>query len=337
MEASPKIPFDQFIGQLLDADHPLAPKYFYSLSDLEPEEIHALSRIWTQIPLWRRQAMMEDIEALSADDMLLSFVDFSILALQDTDADIRRQAVQSLWEYEENGLIPIFLRVVQEDSDAGVRAAAAGALGRYVYSGEIEELSAVIFKEIEDLLLSVAGGEDAPNVRRAALEALGFSSRAEVSAIIETAYASNEKNWIASALFAMGRSGNEKWKQQILAMLSHPTPVVRTEAARAAGELDLKETTQSLIELLDDPDDNVRMACIWSLSQLGGEGVRKILEDLLEESEDDDNLEFLESALENLEFTESMELMPLLDISEGEDGKDLELFEDLFDDEDPDD
>ena len=43
MEASPKIPFDQFIEQLLDADHPLAPKYFYSLSDLEPEEIHALS------------------------------------------------------------------------------------------------------------------------------------------------------------------------------------------------------------------------------------------------------------------------------------------------------
>lgn len=332
MEAPRKIPFDQFIGQLLDADHPLTPNYFYRLSDLEPDEIRALSEIWTQIPQWRRQAIMEDIETLSAEDMLLSFVDLSMLALHDEDATIRRQAVQSLWEYDQDQLAPIFMEMAQIDPDVDVRAAAAGALGRYVYDGEIEELSPDVLGKIEDLLLQVTRGEDAPKVRRAALEALGFSSREEVPALIETAYASSDKAWIASALFAMGRSGNERWIQQVLAMLSHPTPLVRMEAARAAGELDIKDATESLIELLDDPDDNTRLACIWSLSQLGGEGVRQILEDMAEEFEDDESLEFLESALDNLDFTESMDLMPLIDFGEDEEGEDLELYEEFYDD-----
>ena len=86
MEPSSRIPFDQFIEQLLDGDHPLPADYFYSLSDLEPEEIQALSEIWENIPSGARQAIMEDVETLSADDMLLSFVDFSRLALQDPDA-----------------------------------------------------------------------------------------------------------------------------------------------------------------------------------------------------------------------------------------------------------
>jgi HEAT repeat protein len=338
MKTSPKIPFDQFLKQLLDGDKPLAPDYFYSLSDLEPDEIRALSEIWKKIPLWRRQAIMEDAETLSAEDMLLTFVDLSILALQDSDAGIRRKAVQSLWEYDEEPLIPLFMAMVQKDPDTQVRAAAAGALGRYVFNGVLDELSPAVLNDIENLLLQVMHGDDDPIVRRSALEALGFSYREEIPALIEDAYASTDKAWIASALFAMGRSGNEKWKPQVLAMLEHPTPVVRTEAARAAGELDIKEATPILIELLEDPHENTHTACIWSLSQLGGEGVREILEGMLEEAEDDDDLDFLEAALDNLDFTESLDRMFLFELSEDEDGEDLQLYEEFFnEDEDLDD
>jgi HEAT repeat protein len=336
LEASQRIPFNQFIAQLQDADHPLAPNYFYLLSDLEPDETQALAEIWTQIPLWRRQSIMEDVEVLSANDMLLSFVDFSTLALQDENAGIRRQAVRSLWEYDEDKLAPVFMRMVQSDPDVEVRAAATSALGRYIYNGEIEELSPILLNQIEELLLQIIRGGDAPNVRRAALEALGFSSREEVPALIKSAYASKDKSWVASALFAMGRSCDEAWTQQVLAMLSHPSPQVRVEAVRAAGELEIKKATRSLIELLDDPDDDTRLACIWSLSQLGGEGVRQILEDLIEETEDEDSLEFLETALDNLDFTESIDLMPLFDFDEeDEDDEDLVYYED-FSEEDED-
>ena len=83
------------------------------------------------------------------------------------------------------------------------------------------------------------------------------------------------------------------------------------EAARAAGELEIKQTAQQLIELLDDADNKVRSASIWALSQIGGEGVRQSLERLLEQAEDYEDIDLLEAALDNLAFTEDIELFPI--------------------------
>ncbi len=299
-EPPENIPFEVLIKQLLDADQPLPADYFYRLSDLERDEQQSLQNAWRKIPLWRRQAIMEDVSDLSAEDMILSFIGCSLVAITDEEANIRRLAVQSLWEYDENELIPIFLRLLQEDTDPSVRAAAAGALGSFVYKGEIEELDQDIFHQIENFLLEIIQSEQPPIVRRSALEAVSFSSRAEVAELIKQAFASKEKEWKASALFAMGRSGDSKWRKQVLSMLEHTIPMIRMEAARAAGELELNEATESLIELLDDPDEETRMASIWSLSQLGGEGVQELLEELMDQSEGE-ILDFIASALDNLE------------------------------------
>lgn len=331
MPATKSIPFKQLLDQLLDADNPLPPRYFYRLSDLEGEELQQLSQVWDKIPLWRRQAIMEDIENLSTEDMLLSFISLASMATGDQDPGVRLQAVRSLWEYEERQLIPLYMKLVQKDSSAEVRASAAGALGRYIYAGEIEELPANTLKKIEELLLQVTQGQDEALVRRSALEALGYSSREEVRPLIEKAFASKEKTWLASALFAMGRSGDESWKPDVLAMLKHRSPLVRAEAARAAGELEIREAAPLLMELLDDPDDSIRLACIWSLSQVGGEGVRKALETLADEIEDEETLDLLEEALENLGFNETMPLIPLFDFGEtsNEDEGELEELDDL--------
>jgi len=56
--------------------------------------------------------------------------------------------------------------------------------------------------------------------------------------------------------------------------------------------------------LEDEDDDEVSGAAIWSLSQIGGEDVRTYLENLLDQSEDEEQTEFLEEALDNLSFTE---------------------------------
>jgi HEAT repeat protein len=125
-----------------------------------------------------------------------------------------------------------------------------------------------------------------------------------------------DKEWIASALFAMGRSANECWQDQVLAMLESNLPILRQEAARAAGELEIRDAVPLLIELLDDPDQNTRLASMWSLSQIGGEGVRDILEQLYEEADDDTEVDLLEASLDNLAFTEDSILMPFFDFPE---------------------
>ena len=209
--------------------------------------------------------------------------------------------------------------LMEKDPDEDVRAASATALGQYVFLGELEELPETTLRLIEDHLLDVLNGNDTTKVRRFALESLGYSSRDEVPPLIETAYASTDKGWVASALFAMGRSSNQEWKPKVLEMLGSKLPQLRCEAARAAGELEIAQARPALIELLKDTDENTRASSIWSLSQIGGKGVREALEALYEETEDDDELSLLDEALENLEFNESLELLPIIKVSEQDD------------------
>jgi HEAT repeat protein len=67
---------------------------------------------------------------------------------------------------------------------------------------------------------------------------------------------------------------------------------------------------------LRDEDDEVRAAAIWSLSQIGGERVAEALEAMLERTQDEDETELIEDALDNLTFTEDMRHFALLDIPE---------------------
>ena len=68
-----------------------------------------------------------------------------------------------------------------------------------------------------------------------------------------------------------------------------------------------------------DPDDKVSAASIWSLSQIGGVGIQEAFEELYDELVDDQKLEYLELAMDNLSFTDGMTLRPFLDISDLDD------------------
>lgn len=342
MQPPAAIPFQKLIDALLDAESPLNPRYLYRLSDLETPELELLQAAWPKVPAWRRQALLEDISELNESDTLLSYETLGRFAAQDQEAKVRLAAVHILWEFDEPSLIPIFIGMLTTDADSEVRAACASALGRFVYAGELDEIPRARMHSIEDALLGVVNGNDAVEVRRSALESLGYSSRDEVTPLVEKAFASDDKYWKASALFAMGRSANQRWQPTILSMLDSNLPLLRAEAARAAGELELSEAVPYLIELLDDPDDNTRQASIWSLSQIGGEGVREALQTLYEEAEDEEELDLLESALDNLTFNESLQLMPMFNFPETDDDEeedwyeeyDLEEMDDLLDDED---
>ncbi len=333
MPTPQKISFRQLLDALLDIDTPLNPRFLYRLSDMEEKELSMLTEIWPEVPAWRRKALLEDSEVLGDSDYLLSFEALATLALHDAEAGVRLPAVRILWEYENKDLLQTFLGMLAADSDPEVRAAAATALGQFVYLGELEELPVKTARQVEDHLLATLNGSDPDLVRRHALEALGFSNREEVVSLIQTAIESPDREWQASALFAMGRSGHEMWEGVVLDKLESQHPAYRVEAARAAGELELKDAVESLLDLLDDPNANVRTASIWSLSQIGGEGVRERLEALYEETDDEEEVEFISDALDNLEFTEDIQLLPLLDVPEpGVTEDELYLSDELFED-----
>ncbi|HVP20386.1 MAG TPA: HEAT repeat domain-containing protein [Anaerolineaceae bacterium] len=302
-----RVPFKQVVTDLLDKNKPFSPTHLHRFSDIDPADLASLRIAWPQVDLERRVSLMEDLEDLADSDTLVSFDDLARFALEDSDPRVRAVAIRLLWESDDSKLIPIFIKMMKSDPDEMVRAGAAGGLGMFVYLGELEEINSDQLERVENSLLAVYHGNDKPIVRRRALEALGYSGREEVSELIRTAFKSSDKDWQASALFAMGRSADESWSEYVLSRLNDPELEVRLEAVRAAGELELTEARLPLIEMVTDSEDldvDLRAAAVWALSQIGGEGVRSALEKLSESIEDDDEAFFVDEALDNLDFKE---------------------------------
>src|SRR5690606_36751293 len=106
----------------------------------------------------------------------------------------------------------------------------------------------------------------------------------------------------ASAVFAMGRTCDNRWNDIVLREIDNADPANRYEAARASGELEIKEAVPHLARLAQGPDREIKEVAIWSLGEIGGSYAMKILgalADVAEQDEDVDQLESIEEAFVN--------------------------------------
>ena len=311
--------FQTVIDALLDAKKPFPARYLQTFSDLEPASLKLLLKAWPKVAPRRKQSLLEDLKDLAESNTLTCFDGLGRALLADPDAQVRVLATRLLWECEDRKLVPVFLQALETDESPEVRAASATALGLFVYLGELEEIPAGVLHDVEEALLETATSKEPTLVRRRALEALGFSSRPEVPPLIEAAIHQKDPDWVASALFAMGRSSAERWEKYILARLHHPNEDIRREAIRAAGEIGLPSARAALLDLLEDEEEpEPRRQVIRALSRIGGEGVRDRLEEVLLAETDEEEIEFIEEALDNLVFAEGLEELDMFDFDPDE-------------------
>jgi len=329
--------FDSVLDALLDTKKEFPHRYLTQFSDIGPLEFQTLSDVWPRVELKRKLSLFNGLESLADEDTLVSFDDFARPLLNDSEAEVRMYALRLLSECEDEKLIPTYLNMLKKDVNTNVRAQAATNLGFFVGQGELEEISEESYSQVQAGLLKAARGEDVTRVRQSALEALGYTSKPEVIALIGSALQHKESDWHASALIAIGRSADERWEDEILRGLIDENDVIRLAAVKAAGNLPLKSARTVLLRMLaeGEEDDEIIGAAIWSLSQIGGEDVRTFLEALLdqtEEAEDEDQVALLEEALDNLAFTEDLDRFELMAI----DPDGLAEFEASLDDEEVD-
>jgi len=299
-----KIKFEEVISALLDNDHIFPSKYWHRFSDLSRSDLISLIKIWPEIDRARKVALFEDLERVAESDTLVNFDELAKVGLADPDPAVKVLAIRSLWENEDHHLVPILTELMFGDPAEDVRAAAASALGKFVYLGELENIPESIRILNVQNLLDVVNGEDLPMVRRRALEALGFSSHPKIPEIIQNAINQEDPQWITSALYAIGRSADEQWSAYVMEHLNSSDNEIEFEAIRAAGELSVDEARDPLLDKLEDTQDDAekRYAIIWALSLIGGDGVKDKFEDLLEKSDDEEELDWLEKGLDNLEL-----------------------------------
>jgi HEAT repeat protein len=332
-----EIPFSEVLTALLDQDHVLDPLYLYRLSDLSPQNLAELTKIWKDIQVERRRALIEDLEILTESNTLLSFEPLFRFALTDDDEQVRFFTTRAIEEFDTDDLIPFFLSVLDQEESVNVRAVTASVLGKYVYRGELDKISAKTKKKIEDKLLDILDSAEPEEIRQRALEAVSFSSREEVRSHILDAYHSGQEDWIASAIFAMGRSLDTEYGELVCDRLEHKSPKVRLEAVRASGELSLEDAVPYILDMLYDLPE-IREAAIWALSLIGGEDAGPALQGLLDDKISDEESDLIQQALERLEFTEDGVDMSIFDIPYREEKKylldDYDYEQDDFDDDD---
>jgi HEAT repeat protein len=306
------------LNALLDENQPFPARYLHRFSDLEAVDLNNLIKTWAQVSTRRKHTLLEDLEDLSEADTLTSFDDLARSLLADSDPQVRARAIRLLWECEDPKLVPIYLDFLVNPHEVEVQVAAANALGKFIYLGEMDKISSDLLYKIEEQLLATTSYAKEDLIRQRALESLGYSGRGEVIPLIEAAYHQKDSAWVVSALCAMGRSCDDRWRKQVLSQLRAPTEEIRSEAIHAAGELELDSARPALLDILEDEEDlEIRHELIWALSRIGGEGVRTKLEELFDIEEDDEVADFIEESLDSLSFIEDIGGFSLLEIDPG--------------------
>ena len=331
--AENKTSFQTILDALLNDNKDFPQRYLQFFSDLDPASLKAFLDVWQRVNPTRKLILLRQLEVLAESNTIVSFEDLGCALLKDADGSVRAAAIHLLAESDDPKLADTYINILQNDTELEPRLEAATMLGEYVILGELEELDETIHHRIEDTLLAIVGSKEDDRLRRCALEAVGYSSRLEAETVIETAFTRASPEWVASALTAMGRSSDLKWEEQVITMLVDEDLRIRMAAVQAAGELKSSDARGLLLSMLEEEeDDDVMAAVIWSLSQIGGEDVRTYLEALLDQTEDEESLEHLENALENLTFTEDLERFEMLALDPDDELREIDI-EELEDEE----
>src|SRR5690606_855672 len=274
---------------------------FYGLSGLSAAQIPRVQEAWVTLSVDYRHKLLQQMLDISETNFELDYRLIGMLALEDDDPTVRTDAVELLWDDDSLETMDRLIDLAQWDESVQVRAASASALGRFILAGELGDLPETETIRAQDVVVSLLTSEDEDvEVRRRALEAIANCSHEIVQEAINEAYQSDDPRMQASAVFAMGRTCDNRWNDIVLREIDNADPAIRYEAARASGELEIEEAVPHLARLAQGPDREIKEVAIWSLGEIGGSYAMKILgalADVAEQDEDDDLLEAIEEAI----------------------------------------
>jgi HEAT repeat protein len=268
----------------LATDDILHTAHLYALSKMDEAALATFREGWPSIPVQRRRDILQELLEITEINFEVDFDPVFLLGLGDLDAEVRAKSVKCLWEHEKPSLIRPMIHLLKTDDAVIVRAAAASALGKFIYLRELEETDPNEATLAEEALLqTIYRGDEDPEVRRRAIEAVAFSSDKRIPPIIESAYYSDNEKMQVSAIFSMGRNADARWLPQVISELDNPNTEIRFEACRSCGELEARDAVEKLVVLLDeDPDIEVQEMVVWALGKIGGQTAREVLEACLE-------------------------------------------------------
>lgn len=292
---------EKHLQELAEEDKP--PRYatLAGMSDMSRFELDKFSRVWSNLSIERQRTIISRLVEMAEENVDLDFDPIFQLCINNSDAAVREKAILGLWECEDRTIIGPLIDRLTKDTSPEVRSAAAVALGRFATLANEAKLPPVDGQRIKDALIGVLRNpQDPADVRRRALESVAPFNTLVVQELIRKSYDSNDLRIRASALFAMGKTGEMQWMRYLLRELRGQSPILRFEAANACGELGEESCVPYLIPLLEDDDLQVQLAAIRALGEIGGAMATRALR-RCSHSEEQAIRDASTEALENLE------------------------------------
>jgi HEAT repeat protein len=297
-------PLDNYLKELRDTGKPLVVSKLVNLSDLSREDMQTFGGVWPAIDVARRRQIVDLLVELAEDNFELDYNEIFRLCLGDGDSELRAKAIEGLSECEDRSLLDPLIGLLLGDLEGSVRAAAASTLGTFTMLAEFGDLKASDAEKVEKALITAFNNRNEQiDVRSRALESISMLSKPRVEDMIRQAYRSDDLEFRAGALCAMGRTCNSNWLSILLQELSSPHPQLRFEAARACAELEAVEAVPRLIELTRDDDAQVQLSAVEALGRIGGNEAKQALEEC-RDGADDVISEAAEEALDEMKFWE---------------------------------
>ncbi|NET56012.1 MAG: NACHT domain-containing protein [Symploca sp. SIO2E6] len=194
-----------------------------------------------------------------------------INALEESNSEVRKKAVESLGEIGLNTAVTALINVL-EDSDFEVRMSAADALGKIGSNTAITALINVL--EDSDF-----------EVRMTAADALGkIGSNTAITALINVLEDSDFEVRMTAA-DALGKIGSDTAVNALINTLKDSDFEVRMSAADALGKIGSDIAVNALIQDLEYFDCDVGSSALYSLSEIGSDTAVTSLINALEQSD----------------------------------------------------
>ena len=221
------------LALLADENRPVRTIDLADISDLSRSQVAEFHAAWHDLSPSRRLELITVMVEQAETNIHLIFHAALRACLTDGDAQVRRLAIEGLWEDERVSLVPTLSGLLAHDPSADVRSAAATALGRFVLLGVLGDIAEEPARQAEDALhLAWERSGEPVSVRRRVLESLSSTDTADLHVLIGDAYYSDNELMRQSAIFAMGRSANPRWNKIVLAELNSRE---RCHAIRGGG------------------------------------------------------------------------------------------------------
>lgn len=256
------------------------------LFELDPEDLHAVSRLspaldsvvrqkLTELESAGRFALLERLHQVGGE---FGGYDFTVLfsaMMSDDDVSVRTLAVSGLALCETAGATATLLEVAKsEEEDADVRREAVTALGEVAMRLELGWASSEDADEVVDALRAIAEDvREDEQIRAAAVSGVGVVTAAWVPELIEQAFESDAAALHLGAVQAMGRSADVYWLPVLEGSLVAEDEDERLAAVQAIGEIGSEDGAPMLLELFDDPSasEELIQGAVAALGEIGSE------------------------------------------------------------------